>query len=660
MNNIPQEVIDDILHSSDIVAVIGNFLTLTKKGKDFVGLCPFHSDNTPSMNVSSEKQIFKCFSCNVGGNAIAFLMKFKNFKYIEAIEYLAKLINYDYDFSNILKVSNKPIYNQTQTLIIDTLKAANLTYKNNIFNDDEVKKYLDKRGLTTNILDVFNIGFAPYNGIKHTLIKEFAFNEFELKKAGIINNENNEILRKRITFAISNEQGDVIGFSGRSIGDDKPKYINSPETNVFKKNSILYNYFNAKESINLKKQIIITEGFMDTIALYKCDVKNVVSLMGVALSKHHLHLLKNNEVILFLDNDSAGLNATKSTILMLIKENINVKVVINNHKKDPDEILNFYGSKTLTDTLNNLTSGIDFIYDLLIKSYGLDKEITSQKAKSFCTEFANYYFLLDNDLRGFFANKINKSLGFDINSINHNNEVHNNFDNKINSYIDDVKTSEIFLGSNQYNSTKQYKNKNVIYNVHPMNIIVKFLLENPKLVSIYFNNSIKPLGLDLKNKYQFAFIQKIKSIYELVDNEEIKQKLINKLKIIFLRSLSVEYTVDDFDTDCKNSAIIDNYNFNESDYIQEKRAYDNITTISIDIDAIENIVKGSQDSEGDNKVKNKKDFSSELEKDLRSKLSKVEKMYNQFALKEQLEKNEDEPIIQKNLLKATLVQNQKK
>ncbi|EFF41556.1 CHC2 zinc finger domain-containing protein [Mycoplasmopsis alligatoris] len=248
MKNIPEHIINEIIESTDIVALISSFLNLSKKGKDFVGLCPFHGDNTPSMSISSEKQIFKCFSCNVGGNSLNFLMKYKNFKYLEAIKYLADFNGHSFDFSSYETAKNIPKYTKNQELIIETLKAANLLYKNSVYENKDAQEYLKKRMLDTNILDYFNIGFSPEIGIKEKLVNEFNFKNFELNKAGIINSEFNEILRKRITFAITNNLGDIIAFSGRALGDLKPKYINSPETELFKK-MLLYTIIQRKNFV---------------------------------------------------------------------------------------------------------------------------------------------------------------------------------------------------------------------------------------------------------------------------------------------------------------------------------------------------------------------------------------------------------------------------
>ncbi|WP_051789179.1 DNA primase [Mycoplasma buteonis] len=366
-NNL-REIIQNIQQNTDIVEVISEYIPLNKKGNNYLGLCPFHQDTTPSFTVSPQKKIFKCFACGVSGNAISFLMRHKGLNYFEVLEKLAEKLNISYDFSK-QKADNTFQYNPDQIEILDTLELTNNFYKSRVLINPKVVTYLTVRDLAdSHIRNHFDIGFAGANELL-TFAENSDLSEKRLIDAGLINSDLHQLFFNRITFAIRNHYGQIVGFSARTISpNEKAKYVNSPETDLFKKSKILYNFYNAKNSIEEKKEIIIVEGFMDVIALYKAGIENAVAIMGTALTSEHIKEIKNNSVLLFLDSDNAGVLATIRSIKELLKHNKEVNVVNNTFGKDPDEILQSQGPEALKNLISSKTSsGVDFVYHKILE-----------------------------------------------------------------------------------------------------------------------------------------------------------------------------------------------------------------------------------------------------------------------------------------------------
>ncbi|MBX4210216.2 MAG: DNA primase, partial [Mollicutes bacterium PWAP] len=338
-----------IKNDVDILETISSRINVTKKGKNFWAICPFHQDTSPSLSISIEKQIFKCFVCNKAGDLISFVSRFEDISYKKAIEIIAK--ENDIAFTKFKEVKK---YNENQEKMISALFDANLYFKNFLFSKDGnfAYDYLKNRGKSSQkIINKFDLGYAPKKGLKEYLIKK-GHDESILINSGLLSENGYPFFKDRLMFAIKNSFGTIVGFSGRTLKNENPKYINSPESSLFKKNEILYNYKNSYDSIDKTKKVIIVEGFMDVIALNSIDINNVVAIMGAALTLKHTNLLKNKKVYLFLDGDEAGINASIKSTEILLKENIDVFYVINKTKLDPDEIINKKGKKEIIEILN--------------------------------------------------------------------------------------------------------------------------------------------------------------------------------------------------------------------------------------------------------------------------------------------------------------------
>ena len=369
--------INDLISKVDIVNVISNFSSLTKAGTSFKTLCNVHGDKSPSLSINPKKQIYKCFVCDHGGNALDYLIWAQKFTFSDAIEYLIKESGENIEQYKSL-ISRKK-YSENEMKLFKALKDASdiFNYYLNIALDDndEVKSFVESRKLTKAIINKFKLGYAPnLNEDNYVKLLEKKDNEKSTLMNASLLGDNGEFpfYIKKIIFPICDDEGNIVAFSGRRIDDneDTPKYLNSKESLVFKKSSILYNYNNARRFEN----IIIVEGFMDVIAFSKIGYDNAIALMGTALSKDHINKLKKHkEILIFLDNDSAGQLATMKIIKVLIENEIKGYVIRNDSSKDADEILNNHnGKEQLLKILESKIKMNDFIFEYFTRDVNLD------------------------------------------------------------------------------------------------------------------------------------------------------------------------------------------------------------------------------------------------------------------------------------------------
>ncbi len=358
---ISKELIDEVKSKNDIVDIIGSYINLNDKNK---ALCPFHNDHSPSFSVHPDKQIYKCFSCGESGNVITFVEKFLGISFQEAVKLLADKSGIKLNISTPKKTTRFDKYYE----ITDT---ANKYFKNNIFSNDGQKalKYLSDRFVDKQIINEFNIGLSTNNKLHEILAKKY--NLEDLLKIDIVREVDNKIydtFQNRIMFPIIDEDNNVVGFSGRKYLkndlEDKQlsKYVNSRETDIFIKSKIFYNINNALPNIKKSKEIIITEGFMDTIRMVSIGYNNTVALMGTAFTKEHLDkIIKYKcKVVLNLDQDNAGVLGTISIGDELIKNNIDVSVIVFDDYKDSDEYIINKGKDAFDIAYKNRISFIDF------------------------------------------------------------------------------------------------------------------------------------------------------------------------------------------------------------------------------------------------------------------------------------------------------------
>ena len=363
---ISKELIDEVKSKNDIVDIIGSYISLNDKNK---ALCPFHNDHSPSFSVHPDKQIYKCFSCGESGNVITFVEKFLGISFHEAVKLLADRAGIKLNI-NVPKKTNKydKYYEITETV--------NKYFKNNIFssNGQQALKYLNDRHIDKDIINKFNIGISTNNKLHEILAKKY--NLEDLLKIDIVREVDNKIydtFQNRIMFPIIDEDNNIVGFSGRKYLandlDNKQlsKYVNSRETDIFIKSKIFYNINNALPNIKKSKEIIITEGFMDTIRMVSIGYNNTVALMGTAFTKEHLDKIIKYKcrVVLNLDQDNAGVLGTISIGDELIKNNIDVSVIVFDDYKDSDEYIINKGKEAFDYAYKNRISYIDFKFKYL-------------------------------------------------------------------------------------------------------------------------------------------------------------------------------------------------------------------------------------------------------------------------------------------------------
>ena len=389
---ISNEEINAIRKNCNIVDVISSYVPVTLKGKDYKCVCPFHDDHSPSMSISTSKQIYKCFSCGAAGNVFTFVQNYENVSFIEAVKIVAEKIGYQ--ISGILKQETVLRYQKEY----DLMELVNKYYENNINtrNGLQAKEYLNNRGLSDEDISKFRIGLAldEATTLKNILEKK-GYTIKVLEDLGLVNVADGnayDVFRGRITFPLYDTEGHVIGYSARIYrGEQVAKYINTKETYLYKKGNYLYNYHLAKDEAKRSKKLIIVEGQMDAIRLYINGVKNVVALMGTALTKEQVELIKRLRctVILGLDGDEAGKTATLKNGEILVQNNIKVEVVRISLKKDPDEYVFTYGIDGYIKMLDNPVDYLDFKLETLKSSINAENTL----------ELTNYVNKVLDDLK---------------------------------------------------------------------------------------------------------------------------------------------------------------------------------------------------------------------------------------------------------------------
>lgn len=362
MAMVSNEEINTIRKNCNIVDIIASYIPVTLKGKDYKCVCPFHDDHSPSMSISTSKQIYKCFSCGAAGNVFTFVENYENVSFIEAVRIVAEKIGY-----NLTGSIKKEVVLRYQKEY-DLMELVNKFYENNLNTKSglSAKEYLYKRGLTDKDITNFRIGLAPdTNALENILAKKGYTSDF-LATLGLVNKSEDKVydtFRGRITFPLSDDNGHIIGYSARIYrGEALAKYINTKETYLYKKGNFLYNYHLAKEEAKRTGTLIIVEGQMDAIRLYINGLKNVIALMGTALTKEQVELIKRlrSKVILALDGDEAGKTATLKNGDILRKSGVGVSVIRISLKKDPDEYVFTYGIDSYKKMLNQAVDFFDF------------------------------------------------------------------------------------------------------------------------------------------------------------------------------------------------------------------------------------------------------------------------------------------------------------
>lgn len=370
---IEQDKINEINEKTDIVELVSQYTKLTKSGSDeYKGLCPFHDEKTPSFMVSVSKKIAMCMGCHTGGKPITFLQKIKRISFEEACIELAEKANIEL---NIKKVNKGPDYSKYYKLMEEASKFYHFTLYNTQ-SGQKALEYLKRRGITDDIIEEFNIGLAPnQENALYLTLKDLKFNELDMIDCGLIkqsekNNSFYDMFKNRIMFPVKDKNGNVIAFSGRIFNGEteEAKYINSPETVIFKKNQALFHIDKAQSQILKTKRIILHEGQMDVIASTRAGLSEAVCSMGTALTANQVSLIGefSDNVVLCYDGDSAGVNAMVKAINLIKKGNLNLSIVRLPDGLDPDEYVNKYGCEEFKKYFeSHIQSPNDFLYEYI-------------------------------------------------------------------------------------------------------------------------------------------------------------------------------------------------------------------------------------------------------------------------------------------------------
>lgn len=528
---IDKSIIDEIKSKNDIVDVIGSYISLNDKNK---ALCPFHDDHSPSFSVQKDKQIYKCFSCGESGNVITFVQKYNGITFTEALKMLADRAGIPLNVSTTRKINTK--YEK----LYEINDTVNKYFKANLLSNEGIKaiKYLEDRDISKDIINEFNIGLSTSNKLSNILSKKYSYDE--LVKLDICKNINGryyDTFQDRIIFPIIDENNNVIAFSGRKYTNEDlnnntlPKYSNTKETDIFKKSEVFYNINNAINEIKKKREIVITEGFMDTIRMSSIGYKNVVAIMGTAFTEKHLEKIKKwkCKVILNLDQDDAGVKGTIEAGETLLKNNIDTEVIVFDDYKDSDEFIKNKGSDSFKIAYDNRVSFIDFKLKYLKRKRNMKDAV--EKAKYikeavFALNDLDSQILIDLKIKD-----IAEEFGISESDIR--NEIKLNKKMAIKSIEEPKKVTRY----DKYDKSE---------------LRILYLMLNYEDVILYFENTLGYLIQDDRSLLAYKIIE-FRNDYgyynysDFVDYISDNEKLMNVLKEVMKYHNNEDYTMEELD-----------------------------------------------------------------------------------------------------------------
>ncbi|MFP5041226.1 DNA primase [Parasediminibacterium sp. JCM 36343] len=381
---ITPSTIEQIKSRLDIIDVVGEFVKLKKRGSNYLGNCPFHNEKTPSFTVSPAKELYKCFGCGKSGNTITFVMEHEKLSYVEALRWLAARYNIEVEETQVSNEQKQLIQVADSLYIINSFAAK--FFDNQLFNTEDgqaiAMSYLKQRGFREEILKKFQIGYNPAQ--RDTLAKELIGNQFNrelLPRTGLVAVRNETELvdnyRGRIIFPIHSNSGKIIGFGARVIGkaEKAPKYINTPENELYSKSKILYGSYFARQAIDKQDECLLVEGYTDVVSLHQAGIENVVASGGTSLTIDQLRLVKKytSNLTIIYDGDSAGIKAALRGLDMALEEGLNVKLVLIPDNEDPDSYVNKVGTAAFQQFIaNNKKDFILFQLEVMLKDAGTD------------------------------------------------------------------------------------------------------------------------------------------------------------------------------------------------------------------------------------------------------------------------------------------------
>ena len=551
---ISDEKKNEILENSDIVAIIGDYVDLKKSGNSYKGLCPFHNEKTPSFTVDDRKQLFHCFGCGEGGDVVSFIMHKEGLSYIDSMKYLAKKAGIKLDDTKSSKE------NKILNRYYDINKDIMMYFYKNLLTDKAGQIYLKNRGFRSNIVNTFMLGFAKNSWddlLNYVKNKDYLLDDIE--NLGLIKKSQNgkyyDKYRNRLIFPIINHYGKVIGFGGRSIDSTMPKYLNSPESQVFKKRYNLYGLNIFKKQSN--KDIILVEGYMDVIGLNNQGIDQAVASLGTSLTNDQAKLLKRyaKNVYICYDEDNAGIKATDRAIEILLDEGIKPNIISLEKGLDPDDFVKKYGRDAFIKKMDEASDVYNYKYNKILDLYAESKDNEKIEKLNLFIEFLSS---IKSDLtREIFINNVSKLFDIDKSTLKesvlkyndnykktyknqnkdsfYNKNDFKNFNANQNTIIERKKYS---VSTNELEALRLYLNQKDEYDENKeffdQVIVDEKLLEIKEYID---KNGFDKISENFSNDYQFIIDYIKDKSNKIVGNEliekinlENRKKLLKKLR----------------------------------------------------------------------------------------------------------------------------------
>ena len=597
MGFIPQDKIDEIKSVADIVSVIGDYVELKRAGSNYVGLCPFHNEKTPSFSVSPSKGIFHCFGCGVGGDVISFIMQKEGMSYPEAIKFLADKLGILVETNEV----NKEKYEHRKNLFEINNEAKLFYYKNLLINDIP-KDYIKKRNLNNNLINKFIIGYADGKNSLYRHLLQKGYQKDDIIEVGLINQDEKgnvyDKFRNRLMFPIIDIRGNVIGFGGRALADSRAKYMNSPQSLAYDKSKNVYGVSNLKNSTKVGK-IILVEGYMDVISLTNYGFDYAIASLGTSLTHDQAKLIKRycKNIYICYDGDSAGQNATSRAIEIFKEQDISPNIIVIPDNMDPDDYIKQYGNESFNRLIDNAMDSVIYEYKKILQKYDindvkekiqliddlttllskLDREvIRDEYIKRFSDDLNIEYLSLKKDVSSK-LNEVKPNITFhnertddkkitEKDSINNQEKItaaeimtiacfhkdvyydlkeeFSKFKTKISSYNNFIEFVDFYYSKNNENQIDEKSARDYFKNDIQMDRTIDYLYQKSR-DSININN-IGRVVLEIKKYLMTQEKENIKSQLDLMQSVEFNEKINKEYNEILNKILEINRQIKEY------------------------------------------------------------------------------------------------------------------
>ncbi len=568
----PDHIIQEVAEKNDIYELVSQYVPLKRAGSSYQGLCPFHNEKTPSFSVSPQKGIFHCFGCGEGGNSIGFLMKIENISFYEAVTRLAERANIELpkpDSSDFDRGNEKK---KERELIYEINKAAATKFYENLKTGKNAIEYFKNREIDGSWAKKFWLGFAKdsWDDV-FSYLKDKGYTESDILKSGLITGNDNgkfyDRFRNRVMFPIFDERDNIIGFGGRVLNDDKPKYLNSPEGLVFSKGKNLFSLNNAKRTRS--DCVILVEGYMDVIALAMNGYTNAVATLGTALTQEQAKILKKyfKEVVLCYDSDGAGRTATERAITIMRQTDIKSSVMYLSGGKDPDEFIKKMGKDAFNSALEARKTDITYLIEYYREKY--DINIDGQKV-AYIDELIPYLLLINNPVElDVYVNKLSNLTGISPQSLYSQLGIKKEKSPQKNSSAKTIDKTKIQGGRSKLDITREY--------------LLALLMSNRQLYDVYGKTLSDDLFGDGKLHEIFMYI---KSVYDSGKNIDTNLMMVT-LKEDNVKELARILSIDTHITD--ESKAFKDYLKTLKEQIRREKIYETLSNGNVE--QLNNMIK---------------------------------------------------------------------